>query len=216
LPRIARRSSNALIDYMKLIDWTPTRICMVGVGVRSEEPQAFLEAWPQAMLIGLEPNPDTFTTIDESFPGVLLPAAASDKSGWAVLHSKTNWKDGSTVFPFEDASHRHQVQTVRLDHIVTIHEQDKFLLWLDCEGSELLALQGAHHILEDVQVINVEMTGKPRIPGWCSPKDVHNLLLCHGFTQCWVHTIRPPIAQFDAIYVRNDLVQEQFSSCIPS
>ena len=88
------------------------------------------------------------------------------------------------------------------------------LLWLDCEGSELSAIQGGYDFIEtSISMINVEMTGKPRGPNWPRPIEIHRALTGLGFLQVWVHTIRTCIGQFDAVYLRKELFKPDLCAC---
>ncbi len=84
---------------------------------------------------------------------------------------------------------------------------------LDCEGSELKALQGAEKFIEGVEVVNLEMTSNPANEGWADPVETHQWLLRHDFLRQTIHTNRSRGGQYDAIYVRTHLHQMRFCSC---
>lgn len=217
-----RRSANAVIEYCSLIKWQPSVVVMVGVGVHCEDAQALKEAWPKSSMIGYEPNLGTFEAVRGVFNGVLYNAAISNQNGKAVLHYKRNWKDGSSLYPRnqeKDVDVEDEVECRTLDsefasRMIRRCDNRGALLWLDCEGSEMSAIiGGASYIRSQVGVINVEMTGKPRGVGWGSSNAVHSSLHSMGLKRSWVHSIRTPIGQYDAVYVHSSVYKPEFSCC---
>lgn len=221
--KIKRRSGTAFTSYMKLIDFTPNFVIMAGVGVNCEEIDVMREEWGDRFeLYGFEPSKSSFDTLKKNFPGLLHNDAVWNENCVKRLHVKPGWKDGSSLFESkdeEDQRKRQQqvVQCIKLDTLFEKHMEDgdfeSGALWLDCEGSELQALQGAEKLIECVDAINVEMTCLGRGVGWSKTNAVNDWLEEHGFIQMFIHTIRPPIGQFDAIYVRDRIYNPDLTHC---
>lgn len=218
--KILRRSGKAVVEYCNLIEFTPELVCLVGVGVHHEEVDCMREAWPNIELYGFEPHPDTYKSINKSFPGRLFPCAMSNEVGLKILYSKSKHKDGASIFQKIIEKDRleceeFEIDVSTLDRIFnSIHFTNRNgLLWLDCEGNELAALEGGKQFIDNcISVINVELTGKPRSKGWSKPLDVHNKLVEYRFSQAWIHTTRSCIGQVDSIYVRRELFKSEFCS----
>lgn len=215
--KIARRSGNAVTDYCSLIGWKPNQIHIVGVGAGHGEVESFQERWPGVPIIGYEPHPWTY-------PGLMATGrfqevynvAISNYVGKSVLYGKKRWKNGASIL--KPTSHtpdqEFSVNVTTLDEMSKIlGEVRQALLWLDCEGCELRALEGGEKFVQNVLAVNVEMTGRARGEDWCSPTEVHEWLINNGFFQSLVHTIRPVIGQFDSLYLREEVFNPDFCTC---
>ncbi len=215
--RLLRRSGVAVGVVCDLIGWRPDLIVQVGVGQHHEEVDVLSAEWPGVEWLGFEPHPQTFADVAGAYPGCLVNAAVSDRPGEAEFFMKKHHADGSSLL-FHDRIPNQGVSSVRVRATTldaecgTIPQQ--VLLWLDCEGSELAALKGGRRVLVRTGVVNVEMTARPPGSGWCSPRDVHELLTGRGFLRQWVHTGKMSAGQYDAVYVRAGLFREEYS-CDP-
>jgi len=214
---LMRRSGIAVYQVVELLEWKPTVILQVGVGQYAKEIDVFTEAWPEADLIGFEPHPDIVRRIE--YPGLIVRKALGRYIGWAKLFYDPAHIDGGSVYT-DPTSGRLQEIDVEIDTLDNYYhgtkwyrEDDRVLLWLDCEGSELDVLVGGETSIEQVQMINVELTGKVSRPGWPDPIIVNRWLLGHGFLLQFVHTQRIAIGQYDAIYVRPELFRPEYCSC---
>jgi len=215
---LLRRSGVALYNVANLLEWAPTAILQVGVGYYSKEVEVFKEAWPEAKLIGFEPHPETIRLM-QGYPGLLICKALGRYKGSVRLFWDASHKDGASVHS------KAQVDTlkwvdVEIDTLdnrciedVRFQSSERILLWLDCEGSELDVLIGGEKFVVNVNVINVELTGKPSRPGWPDPVEVNRWLLDHGFLLQYVHTQRVASGQVDAIYVRPELFRPEYCCC---
>lgn len=217
---LLRRSGVALYNVAQLLEWSPTLIVQAGVGHYCKETEVFREAWPEASLIGFEPHPEVCHRLDhEKFPGLLVRQALGRRVGWAKLFFDPAHVDGASVY---DDSSNCRLQEVEVK-ITTLDEyynnmdcprpDDRALLWLDCEGGELDVLIGGERFVERVDVINVELTGKPPRPGWPEPVAVNRWLLDRGFLLQYAHTQRTTSGQVDAIYVRPKLFRPEYCPC---
>lgn len=220
--RILRRSGNAVVEYCDNIAWAPEYIIIVGVGVQHEEAYVMREVWPDVPILGIEPNPRTIETIQKTYTSAplnatLIHAAVTDFQGEAPIYSRHNWKNGATLIEPTDLTGLivEQVPCRTLDELVP-PEARNILLWFDCEGSEIKALSKALRTIERTMLINIEMTGRPRHPGWPSPIHVHWLLQAYGFLQAWTHTHRTCISQFDAIYAKPGIFKPEMCSVMSS
>lgn len=216
---IARRSADAVINYLIPMGYEPQSLTIAGIGVSSEEAKAFKEWKSNIEIAGFEPHPDTVAGLVKSqFPGQIIQAAlvGDTSTKYRQLHCNSSWKNGSSLYQpreIEDSKwFTVEVPVYRLDDAKPhMNISKRGILWLDCEGSEAEVLRGGKTFINEfVDVVNVEMTGNPRGNGWCNPKEVHSLLLSYGFLQVWVHTIRPVIGQFDAVYMRRRLIDPRF------
>lgn len=221
---VKRRSGNAFVEYMRLIDWQPRIVIMGGVGAASEEIVVMREEWKDSFeLYGFEPSKRVFDKIKDTFPGILKPYGLWNSCCEKTLYTKKGWMDGSSLFMSNADQNEREGETVRcitldsyFDQFVNRHQDqtppfDKIALWLDCEGSELQVLQGGTKLLDKVDVLNVEMTCVPRGNNWSKPRDVHKLLESYGFRQAYIHTIRPCIGQYDCIYLSNNVYKPEMT-----
>lgn len=220
---IKRRSGISVVEFCKLMDWAPDMIFQVGIGQNHEEVDVFREQWPDAKFAGCEPHPQIVKSIEKKYPGIILPfAVGKDWAGEVLLHTKSRHKDGSSLFEHANHNPRNNYDTI----LVQAHSLDwikenwsgalgkNMLLWLDCEGSEFHALSRCNEFVKAVNVINVEMSCKPLGTGWCRAIEVHRLLQVLGFAQAWCHTNRIHAAQFDAIYVRREMLNPDLCMCL--
>lgn len=216
--KIKRRSGNAFTEYCSLIGWQPKFVIMVGVGVNCEEIDVMRETWKDFELYGFEASKGVFDALNKNqFPGHLKHCAIWNENCTKQLHVKPGWKDGSSLFESrQDQEQRKQERVVcrTLDSLFDNPASfNTGALWLDCEGSELQALQGAEGLIECIDVVNVELTSVGRGEGWSNPLDVHVWLVEHGFRHAYIHTIRPCIGQRDAIYLREGIYDPQYAHC---
>jgi len=218
--RILERSGKAVVEYCELIGWRPSVIYMVGVGPQHQEIVPMQATWPTLLYVGYEAHPAVCKQIQGHFPGIVHPYAISDFVGEASLFVPNRWKNGCSLFRHNPETQVEEitVDVTTLDMVNSVTEYpDGGLLWLDCEGSELNALNGGQTFITDkIDAINIEMTGVPRGPNWCKPIDVYRKLTELGFLQVWTHTHRTCIGQYDAIYLRKKLFKPEFCNCLGS
>lgn len=209
--KIKRRSGIAVAQFCEQMGWQPDWVFHVGIGMNHEEIAVFQEQWPDVGFAGCEPHPDIVKSIQGRYPGEIFQVAIRDTNGRRTLHTKSRHKDGSSISPHSNRNLRNKydqipVDVIKLDDIKGQFGK-KMLLWLDCEGSEYAALCGGWEFVRNVEVINVEMSCRPFGDGWCSPADVHRILGKMGFAVAWTHTNRIHARQFDAIYVRREMLR---------
>ena len=214
--RIRRRSGAAFVKYMRLLEYVPKDIMIVGTGGTCEEAQVFREEWDEVEIYGMEANPRAADAVEKNFPGTLFRKGAWSSKCEKEIYTKKGWMDGTTMF--EHATDQAQwkseeVECVRLDDIGGFRRRrDGGVLWLDVEGAELDVLIGSQRkFIKHVDVVNVEMTLIGRGDGWCRPRDVHNWLESKGFLHAFIHSIRADIGQRDAIYLHQRVYNPEVS-----
>lgn len=226
---LRRRSGNAVASFCEQMEWQPDYVFQVGIGQRYDEVGVFQEQWPDVKFVGCEPSPSILKQINPTagvsrlgaYPGLVVPYAIGRNNEIIDLYTKSKHKDGCSVFRHLNNNPRNvykslEVECRTLDWVLKHYGLfgSNMLLWLDCEGSEYNALLGGPVLLNSVSVINVEMSGKPQGDGWCNPQQVHKLLHKAGFAQAWCHTNRIHARQYDAIYVRQDMLKPDLCMCL--
>ena len=213
--KMLRRSGVAVGLVAELLGWKAEVIWQVGVGLYYEEIDVLKQEWnlDKENIIGFEANPITFGRIVDHYPGTLMNVALSDFVGRGELSFDPRHKDGSTLKGLNHGKTSENVEVTKLDAVPCKTTGQKILLWLDCEGSELDVLRGGVEFLKHVDVVNVEITGKPPGDGWCAPVDVYLWLREHGFRLQHIHTQRTSAGQFDAVFVRSELWKEEYCCC---
>ena len=218
ISKLLRRSGVAVVGVSDLLGWHPDIIVQVGVGRYCQEVNVMRETWPGVSFIGFEPHPETVKGLRDSYPGELHECAIADKPGRRKLFFRPRHKDGSSLFPHPTDQGK---SLCEVDVIVSTLDGacclprgcGQILLWLDCEGSELRALQGGEEFVEKVGIINLEMTGNPPNPEWGDHVETHNWLMGHGFLRQTIHTNRSTRGQYDAIYVRPSIFRPELCCC---
>lgn len=212
--RLLRRSGIAVALIAELIEWRPTLIVQVGIGHFWHEVDVMQEAWPGVRFVGFEPHPILLEKdIRGKYPGVVHEVALGENNGTAFLWFKNAHMEGASVYIGDDAGCAVTTPVRRMDEFVIGEDGDEILYWLDCEGSELSALKGSTEFLKRVNVVNIEVTGKPPRPGWPSPVEVNRWMLDRGFVSQYIHTHRCSSGQCDVVYVRPRLFRPEFCSC---
>src|SRR6185295_12468113 len=108
----------------------------------------------------------------------------------------TSWADGnpgaSSLFvatgdyPAEKyVQNEVEVDCVRLDDLCSEQGIDTIdLIWMDLQGAELLALQSAGSLLDNVRYIYTEVSHRPIYSGQCLFDEVDAFLAKRGFRRC--------------------------------
>lgn len=214
---LLRRSGVALYNVANQLGWSPTMIFQVGIGCYYKEVEVFQEAWPEADLIGWEPFPSVVQLRD--YPGLLVRKALGRHVGKVRLFWDPAHVNGASIYHdptnprLESAEVEMDVLDNYYDKIAWKQADERPLLWLDCEGSELDVLVGGEKFVSEIDVINVELTGRPLRASWPSAVMVNRWLLDHGFLLQFVHTQRMASSQVDAIYVRPNLFLPEYCCC---
>jgi FkbM family methyltransferase len=191
----------------------PKILIDVGIGLKSEY-ITLLEKYPEMLSVGLEPCPLIYKKLIPNFPGLLLPYAAwSEKSYLDLYFSKSNL-DAASVF----AIGRDENVKVCARTLDSIDRQlgfpDRILLWMDIEGAELMALQGATKLLESGRIgwINIAVRNKWSDNIKASTRErVHHFLTRFGYREKLQYNHHNRESEFwrcDAVYVKEDSLKE--------
>lgn len=147
----------------------------------------FKSIYPEAEVLGFEPNPQNFEIIQKNIKenklkGVkVINAALSDKDAKDTLRvsfeEKEPWTWGDTIvknmWGDEDDNKKIEVRTVRLSRYIN---KPVDLLKLDVEGSEQKVLEEIKDKLHFIKQINMEFHGTPTNKKINSYKEINKLL----------------------------------------
>ncbi len=153
----------------------------IGPGVSGTE--AWKLSWlKDYQIIGLEPDPKRFMELKDTFPGLLLNYAVSDKNG--SIRGECPSRSGFTVVGREQEAGRQviEVKTFTLDTIDNLFGNfDRCRIWADIEGSELRMLKGAESVLKKTDWILLEVRQSVPHSEWCKAEEVYRFLEERGF-----------------------------------
>ena len=151
---------------------------IVGGPADSNEAQYLKGKWPDIKIIGIEPNPEAVEwqkTVGEWPPDAyLIPSALGDEPGKVMeMIMEPGRLHNASLEPKQVEDNRSnanakflQVTTVTLDGLDSIYGPfEDAVVWMDIEGSEYRALQGATNLIKSGRVLlwNIEMLN--RVPG---------------------------------------------------
>jgi len=134
------------------------------------------EMWKDYTIIGLEPDPVRYQRLKETYPGLLLNLAVSDKieKSSGIFHDTS----GFIAYGYPGYSKIVTVNAVTVDSIDEKYGPfDEIAIWADIEGSELRMLHGATEVLKKVKWINLELHTGPRTAEWCRSSDIFKFLI---------------------------------------
>ena len=154
--------------------------CIFELGARDcRETLAFHEWFPQAEIYTFECNPDTLPVCREKTAGIekihLVEKAVSDKDGILTFYkidrenTQTTFSDGNPgassllqanpEYPVEHYIQKPiEVQTTTLKTFFAENNIENVdMLWMDIQGAELLALDGAGADLSKIKMIHAEV-----------------------------------------------------------
>lgn len=161
--------------------------------------------WPHGTIHAFEPVPELFKRLKEVTQNctnvVYHHYALSDTTGtipFYVSGGRTT-SVSSLIKPQEFKTERPdvtfktiQVQTITLDDWATNNTIDHVdLLWLDLQGAELLALQGAKQLLKTVKAIHTEVNLTERYKNNPLYEELKKWLEAHGF-EAVIEAFRDP------------------------
>ena len=145
-----------LYKYLKQIpDWL-----ILGGPADGDESQVLKKRFPNLKVLAFEPCRDMFDwQLANGFPkdGILLPVALTAKEGEVRLREAGR---SSSIGRSVDCTQISSTQSITLDSIYKVYGPFKSaIVWLDIEGSELEAIEGASKMMSarGVQIVNVEM-----------------------------------------------------------
>lgn len=180
-------------------------------GHYGEDTLKLLAKWPNASIITLEPDPLSYqklhATVHEHANIQAFNFAVDSVSGPSdFFHSDINDGASSLLEPelhFTNyaAGPVFEVQRITLNDFCQENKIDRFdLMWLDLEGNELRALQGALSILERVKIIYTETNWMRFRKGTVLYPELLAFLTQHGFNLL-AHWWDDSYCQGDAIFL---------------
>jgi FkbM family methyltransferase len=191
----------------KFIRGAPLALYDIGVGPKSEW-RALRKRYRKLKVYGCEPHPATYQTLlRDGFPGPLLNVAIGEADDTATLFDIADDAKRASLLPLGDSERQIPTDVWTLDRFDReMGRQDRILLWMDIEGTELAALRGGTELLDSGRVrwINLEERRNGDCPaaGWTDPAELHSFLTSHGFVRAADYN-RHPTHQ-DAIYVHRE------------
>ncbi len=207
------RSGIGVAFIAEALGWRADSVYQVGIGDRHEEVGVLKKAWPGVKFIGCEPRSINGKQDYDEFHQL----AISNYVGKAWFNIKSGHKDGSSLYPIpkhEDCK-QIEISVATLDHLFPSPGTGRILLWLDCEGSELAALQGGKQFIKSVDLVNVEHTAGVKTPDdKFQSVEIYHWLIERGFWLQNNHTHRLQEGQCDYVYCRERLFKPELC-CSP-
>jgi FkbM family methyltransferase len=172
----------------------------IGPGVLNSE--AWQEKWKDYQIIGVEPDPERYATLEKTYPGILLNCAISDKE--EILEFVKHPTSGYIAYSYPNLIEKHTVAALTIDMLDEKYGPfDEIAIWADIEGSELRMLQGASKTLDKVTSVLVELHTCPQTDNWCSSSEVYDFLIAHGFKATSPERQRTEIdSNYDVLFVK--------------
>lgn len=163
----------------------PQTLYDIGVGPKTEW-KTLAAVYPGMRIFGCEPNPAMYAKLTPVFPGPLAQVAISSREGEVDLHCSPDDPKIATLFDARYAPQVVKVKAWTLDRFdKQMGEQERIILWMDIEGSELDALQSGKELLASGRVrwINLEerRPGVPTVQGWCTGAEIKEFLSSVGY-----------------------------------
>jgi FkbM family methyltransferase len=158
------------------------------------------EFWKQSRIYGFEPVPSAMALAESAtkalrnritlFPDALGDAASRLTMNVSGTGNAAETQSSSLLKPtghleeydFVDFSETVEVDVVRLDDWARENQVPKIdFMWLDLQGYELIALQGAEEVLKQVSVIHIEVSHKPLFENGVLYPELRQWLGARGF-----------------------------------
>jgi FkbM family methyltransferase len=205
-----RRTLEEAFVQLRRVGFQPATVIDIGVGDGTPE---LYRVFPESRFLLVEPQPEyeaTLKRILEDIDGEYALAAAVSHNGTVCLRVPDDHREGATVF--RDNSRTRwtelEVAAVRLDDLAVQHGfSGPFLIKADTQGSELEALSGAPHTLEQTEVVVVEISLFDFYQGGPQLADVVQFMKGRGFVAYDIiggheRPLDGALAQLDFVFVR--------------
>lgn len=166
-----RFAAMACCYYMRKAGHQPGTIINVGVG---SAPELFVWKWllPDVPRVGIDPRGLSASDWTE-----FVQFAAGEKAGEPTVYCNVC---RSTACKAEGHKRSPSVATITVDEVAAKYPAPYFL-WIDCEGSELAALRGAHRTLSKTNWLNIEVRNFDWVGGELAAGELHNWLAAANF-----------------------------------
>jgi len=153
-------------------NYIPATIIDVGVG-SAKEKTVWEHRFPDAMTIGIDPRHYNMDRYDKAIHGLAGDGTVKTVAYCTRCHS-------TVCKPGRASGHGKKIRQLPVVTIDSLAKQTKkpCFIWMDIEGSELAALNGAVETLRHTRFINLEMTSRSN---WDHRDGLHTLLTQHGY-----------------------------------
>jgi len=221
---IANKKNYGLIDPLiktisGIIDFREIKT-IYDIGARDAlQSIEFSDAFPSASIFAFEANPESIPTCLKNINGFknikLFELAISNISGQIpffaadMVNSRDKNIGISSMFRLHDntpynwhwVQKKIQVQSDTIDNLINGGLPSPDLIWIDIQGAEFLAFQGAKTALENVKVIFTEAGKIPYYHGHGMFDTINDFLLNSGFKN--ILEIPGHEYESDFLYIKN-------------
>jgi len=210
------KNPKEVLEYVK--QFLPYAPIIVEAGAHHGDDTVNMKSvWPYATMHLFEPLPQSFKIMRKNLINIpqvhFYPLALSNHEGITEFHvnfantgaCSINGPVHWNAAEFEKTPT--QIHCSTLDtwaHLYDISHVD--FMWLDMEGHELYALQGAKKLLYSVKAIYTEVSYIPVRVNSGNYKDVTVLLEEYGFTEVWRWDVGNGYG--DALFIKKDLLNQ--------
>lgn len=176
----------------------PNNPVIVEAGAQfGEDSQWMSQFWPRGIIYAFEPSPESFAELQKVAARcsnvIAIQKALSNAKGEFPFYlaggasSLLQPTDSFNADYFHaDVDHPIMVPVVTLDEWAAINNVDTIdFMWLDMEGNELNALEGALNMLQKVKLIYTEVNLQHFWQNCAMYDDVKQWMSDHGFVEIW-------------------------------
>jgi len=165
----------------------------VGTGEPDSEAWVVKKLFPEADIIGMEPQKSRYQDIKDKLPGTLIETAVWSSDGEITMYDLNptrkphkHLKDMAYSFPVEGSGEGYCVPCVCLDTIIYTNDmKSDICIWADIEGAELEVLRGAEKALKDGLITSIILELRSVSPykktRWCTAGQVIDFLKPMGY-----------------------------------
>jgi FkbM family methyltransferase len=186
------------VPWILLRKMLPYNPVIIEAGAQfGEDTQWMSQLWPASKIYAFEPSPESFASLqavaDQHSNIVATQLALSNKKGEAFFYlaggasSLLKPQDSfNNDYFHSDLEHPIVVEVTTLDEWAEANNVTTIdFMWLDMEGNELNALEGALNSLHTVKLIYTEVNLQKFWHGCAMYDDVKKWMEEHGFIEIW-------------------------------
>jgi len=178
---VIRTSMSEFLDQVIELGFSPTTVIDVGAAYGTF---ALYEKFSQSRHLLIEPLQEfeaSLSNICKQYNAEYVLAAAGPKNGTIDIYVSADLL-GSSIFKEDDKSIIREVPVVTLDKVCKERElQVPYVLKVDVQGAELLALDGAKTVLKDAEIVILEASFFHFVPDMPDFYDVLDYMKKRGF-----------------------------------